>query len=271
MPDRGAIRRWGGYLALVIVFAVACGFLASWQWDRRTSAVAAIELVENNWDAPAVPLSSLVPELDDWSAELTWRPVEVTGHYLHEHQLLVRNRVQNGQIGFEVLVPLLLEDGSVFVVDRGWVPTGSAQDDPDILPAAPDGEVTVVARLRAGEPTLPGRSAPDGQIATVHLPSVADAVDAASYTGAYGLRVSESPAPASAPLARARPEADEGPHLSYALQWVAFAVLGFIGLGWAIRQERRAAREDDEDEPRPAKKRKLSDAEIEDALIDQLQ
>ena len=34
------LRRWGGYLALVIVFAIACGLLSWWQWSRRAETVA---------------------------------------------------------------------------------------------------------------------------------------------------------------------------------------------------------------------------------------
>ena len=43
----------------------------------------------------------------------------LTGRYLLDEQVLVRNRPLNGQPGFEVLNPLLLDDGTVFVVDRG--------------------------------------------------------------------------------------------------------------------------------------------------------
>ena len=32
---------------------------------------------------------------------------------------------------------------------------------------------------------------------------------------------------------------DEGPHLSYAIQWIVFAVLAFFGLVWAYRREKR--------------------------------
>ena len=47
---------------------------------------------------------------------------------------------------------------------------GEDQPDPDVVPAPPEGEVTVIARLRPGEP-LPasGRSAPEGQVPTINL------------------------------------------------------------------------------------------------------
>ncbi len=256
------LRRWGGYLALVIVFAIACGFLSWWQWSRRAEAVAEIGRIEANYDADPVPLASLVPDLAAADESVEWHPVVLTGEYLVDEQLLVRNRPRESDAGFEVLVPLRLADGSVFVVDRGWVPAGSTPEAPDAVPAAPEGEVTVVVRLKPGEPEIPGRGAPDGQLATVRLPDVARLVGAPTYTGMYGLLVSEDPVAADRPLAAIRPVEDEGPHLSYALQWIAFGILAFVGLAWAVRRERRIAAGE------VILARKERDAEVEDALLD---
>ena len=66
--------------------------------------------------------------------------------------------------------------------------------------------------------------------------------------------------------------ADEGPHLSYTFQWYLFALLGFIGFGWALRHEHRALRAAETGEPiAPARRRRgagPTDDEIEDALLD---
>lgn len=257
------LRRWGGYLALTIVFAIACGLLSWWQWARRAEAVADIERIEANYDADPVAIDDLLPALDAEVVDAEWHPVVLTGSYLADEQLLVRNRPRNSLAGFEVLVPLQLADGTVFVVDRGWLPQGSSPERPDVVPAPPEGEVTVVVRLKPGEVEIPGRSAPEGQLATIRLPDVAELVDAPTYTGMYGLLVSEDPAPAQErPLAAFRPTEDEGPHLSYALQWIAFGVLAFIGLIWAVRRERRIAVEG------PLPKRREADAEAEDAILD---
>lgn len=256
------LRRWGGYLALVVVFAIACGFLSWWQWSRRADAVAEIDKIEANYDAPAVPLADLVPRLDADVDAAEWHPVVVSGEYLADEQLLVRNRPRNSEAGFEVLVPLRLADGTVFVVDRGWVPAGSTPEAPESVPAVPRGEVTVVVRLKPGEPEIPGRGAPEGQLATVRLPDVAELLGTPTYTGMYGLLVSEDPVAAETPLAAIRPVEDEGPHLSYALQWIAFGILAFVGLVWAVRRERKIAAGE------IIVMRKERDAEIEDELLD---
>jgi len=268
-------RRWFGYLALVVVFAIACLFLSMWQLARREEARVAIERVEINWDAGPVAIDEVLPRLDEFDPADTWQSVAVTGHYLVGEQLLVRGRPYEGSPGFEVLVPFQLDDGSVLVVDRGWVPVGNRQDAPDAVPAPPAGEISIVARLKPGEPTIAGRSAPEGQVATINLPAIADLLDAPAYTAAYGLLDSEQPAAAERPAAYPRPAADEGPHLSYAFQWVVFGLLAFIGLFWAVRREYRLRNEDDPAEQRRASARRAkaaakgpTDAEIEDHILD---
>jgi len=268
-------KRWFGYLALTVVFAIVCCLLGFWQLSRRADARAEIDRLDANYASEPVPLADVLETLDSFETHEKWTPVEMTGTYLVDEQVLVRNRPFNGTPGFDVLVPLQLSDGSVFIVDRGWVARGSAQDSPDDIPEPPTGEVTVVARLKAGEPTIIGRSAPAGQIATIHLPDLAERIGEPVFTGAYGLLASESPSPVSTPFAASRPARDEGPHLSYALQWFVFALMGFGGLGYALRQEYRVVNAEDPEEQERAEQRRVklrarakTDAEIEDELVD---
>jgi cytochrome oxidase assembly protein ShyY1 len=269
-------RQWAGYLALTVLFAVVCSGLGTWQLARRAEAQVEISRIDANFDAEPVPLAEALPELDSFAEAQKWMPVELTGTYLRDEELLVRNRSLNINPGFEVLTPLLLANGDVFIVDRGWVPTGSDQNSPDVVPQAPDGDVTVVVRLKKGEPVLAGRSATGNQVATIHLPDIAERLGLETYTGAYGLMKSEDPAPAERPTAVLRPVRDEGPHLSYAFQWYVFALMAFIGLAWAARQEYRTVNAQvPEEQVRAAERARRqaakprSDSEIEDELIDQ--
>lgn len=273
-------KRWLGWLSFVILFALICVGLAQWQWARRLEAVAEIRTVAANWDAEPTSLDDVVPRGTALAPDREWTPVALEGEYLLDEQLLVRNRPLAGRPGFEVLVPLMLADGRVVVVDRGWLPTGEAQDSPDAVPVAPSGSVQVVVRLKPSEPEIAGRGAPEGQIATIHLPDIAErlASDVAGVeagdvvTGAYGLLDSESPAPAERPVAATRPVADEGPHLSYTFQWYLFGLLGFVGYGWAIRNEQRGLRAAERGEtpfaPPTPRRSRPSDDDVEDAILD---
>lgn len=265
--------RWGIYLLVAAAFAVACVFLSNWQFERNESRASDIALVEKNYDAEPVPLGELIGSDGSLGSGDEWHPVALEGEYLADEQVLVRNRPHGGTSAFEVLVPFRDIDGRIFIIDRGWVPPGEGAL-PDVVPAPPTGTVEVTARLRPGEP-LPssGRSAPAGQVPTIHLPTIAEMTDADVITGAYGQIVAESPAPETGLGGFDSPTDDPGPHLSYAIQWILFAVMGFIFIFYIIRTEVQKHREDVEGRPAPVKRnrRRDSDADAEDELLDDAQ
>ncbi|MEL0316635.1 MAG: SURF1 family protein [Aquiluna sp.] len=123
---QSTIRRWGPWLALVVVFALATSVLSWWQFSRRAERVERIDQIVSNYDAAPTPYSELSWLTNaDGSSPLEWLPVEISGNYLPESALLVRNRPLSGQPGFLQLVPLLLDDGRIFIVERGWIAASS--------------------------------------------------------------------------------------------------------------------------------------------------
>ncbi|HEY0374425.1 MAG TPA: SURF1 family protein [Amnibacterium sp.] len=267
--------RWRKPLALAVAFAIGCALLSWWQFARRAETAHANALVVANYDAVPRPLGDVLHGLGGYSSDQQWRQVQVTGTYLVRDQLLVRDRQLGGNPGFEVLTPLRLPDGAVFVVDRGFLNVGTKQDRPDAVPAPPPGRVTVVARLQPNEHAIPGRSAPAGEIPSIDLGAVAKDVGAPTYTGAYGLMVSETPPAARNPIPLQPPSFgdDEGTHLSYAIQWILFALIAFFGLGWSVRRSLRDAGDPDilEADERAAARRSTrapTDEAVEDSLLD---
>lgn len=266
---RQRLLRWSGYLAVAILFAIACAYLSNWQFSRNEQKAHEISLVQRNYDAKPLPLDDVLDSDDALDPQLEWHPVQLRGEYLPDQQLYARNRPHGGTSAFEVLVPFRQENGRVILIDRGWVPPRE-DSTPEAAPAPPSGTVTVVVRMRPGEP-LPasGRGAPKGQVPTINLPAIAERVNADLVTGGYGLLASETPAPAKAPAGFDAPTEDPGPHLSYAIQWILFAVMGFAFITYAIRTEIIKAKEESgERAPRPPRRRRDSDADIEDALLE---
>ncbi|MEI5582322.1 MULTISPECIES: SURF1 family cytochrome oxidase biogenesis protein [unclassified Agromyces] len=274
-----ASPRWAGYLALVVVFAIACSALGTWQFNRRAEALAEVARIDANYDADPVPVGEALPDPEAFDIDQRWQVVGLSGEYLHDEEVVVRNRPGAGSTGFEVLTPMRLDDGMVFVVDRGWIPQDS-EGRPSEVPPAPEGRVEVTARLKAGEQRIAGRTSSGSEFATIDLDELAERVGEPTYTGAYGILVQAGADAAEPPLALPRPERDEGPHLSYALQWFVFALMGFVALGWFANQERKLAAADAVErtgaprhpvaEPkRPARpSRSRSDADVEDEILD---
>ncbi|WP_136520189.1 MULTISPECIES: SURF1 family cytochrome oxidase biogenesis protein [Cellulomonas] len=251
-------RRALGLLALAVAVAVVCTFLGRWQWHRHVARAAAIAVVEENYAAAPTDLADVVP---DPSAPLpdddAWRRVTVTGRWLADATVLLRNRPVDGTPSYHVLVPLLVTDaapgafgppvdaGRVLVVDRGWVPTGEDGSSGVDVPPPPAGDVEVTVRLRPGE-SPSTRDAPAGQVHTITPAQVVAAggeavpADAEPYA-AYGGLVSELP-PAGTELgALPAPSTDPGSHLSYAFQWWVFALGGLVAFSVAARREWRDA------------------------------
>ena len=277
-----AAVRWTAYVAVAVVFAIACAFLSNWQFTRNADRSEQLALVEKNYDADPVPFGEIIDRNGSLAPGDEWRPVTLAGEYLATEQVLVRNRPHGGTVAFEVLVPFRMADGPVVLVDRGWIPPGEEQPLPDEIPAPPEGETTVVVRLRAAEqPPASGRSAPEGQVPTLNPPLVAQIIDPdvadVLELSAYGVLVSEDPAPATRPNPLSAPSEDPGPHLSYAIQWILFAIMGFVFIGYVIRTERRHRREDAEDSghgddapPRMRAPARRSDRDMqdEDSILD---
>lgn len=292
-----AVRRATGLVLLAVALATACLLLGRWQWHRHVARDAAIRLVAANYGADPVPLADLLPTVDaPLDPADAWHPVTVTGTYDPASTVLLRNRPVDGRPGFHVLVPLVVDDAAptVLVVDRGWVAWDEDASAEVTVPDPPAGAVTVTARLRPDEPAT-DRSAPARQVQVINVGQVlaAGGLTAQSY-GGYGALVTEDPAPGTALGPLPAPSTDPGSHLSYAFQWWTFGIGALVGFGWMARREvleERAAEaaasgpDPAADQPgpaspapqagtrrsaprTPARRRRTSDEETEDALID---
>lgn len=284
--------RWLGWLALCVLFAVACHFLGQWQMDRREQALEEIDRVVSNYDAAPVPYTSVRQDFVDPAADDEWTVVQMTGSYRPQDMRLVRNRSNGGSVGYEQLVPFAVAGtDDVVIVSRGWLPTASTDGSrPATNPAPPEGTVELTVRLKPGEPAI-DRAAPEGQLASIDLSAYDEQIGVELMSGAYGLMAEEEPAPAQAPEQLPRPSVDEGPHLSYTMQWYAFGALGFIGWGYAARLHARtrdvealAAEQDDrhaavgasgQERMKEARRRERlrrgrpSDEDLEDAAVEE--
>lgn len=232
-----ALRRWLPWITFTLIFAIACGALSTWQFHRRDEKLAVLERVNANYDAPVAPLSQLVQFPNQWDPNLEWRTVSLIGKYLPTKSVLVRNRQKDGNPGFEQLVPFKDETGTVLFVSRGWLPTGNLQDSPDENPLPTSSPSSITVRLRTSEPRI-DRGAPVGQVPDIDVPRVAAQLSIKDfYSKVYGRLVSENPEGESLAKLPA-PMREEGNNLSYAFQWIAFAVMAVAMLLWTIRQER---------------------------------
>lgn len=236
--------------ALVLVVVPTFIWLGFWQLGRWEMRNAAVNLQQENLEAAPVPLTELVEVGSNVDPADRWRTVEATGSWDTDNEFLLRNREGSGGVGFHVLTPLITEDGTALLVNRGWIERGeTARDTPDI-PAVPEGEITVQGRLHHPETEentgLRNRDdMPDGQIMIVDVDGLAESLPYPVH-GGYAELTGQDPAPDDPPERVTLREEDSGMSLSYAVQWWVFTLVAIVGWIVLMRRELRDARASEE-------------------------
>lgn len=261
-------KRWLTWALLVSLFSVACFFLSQWQFNRRAEAVAKIQTIEKNYDLGPANIDE-VAQLDSFEPANEWRPVALSGKFLADKAVLVRNRPYNGSPGFLQVIPFELSTGEVIAIETGWIPTASDNQVPKSIPLPSELKRDIVARVRPVEPTL-NRDAPEKQLATINVESLIEKENLSGqvYKKIYA-RLADSYTQSEFPKVLPKPELNEGNHLSYALQWILFALMAFGALGWAIKQEALARRIKSDPNFVPKVRKRIGDADkaAEDAVF----
>jgi cytochrome oxidase assembly protein ShyY1 len=152
------------------------------------------------------------------------------------HQLLARLRPFEGQVGYDVVTPLVTGDGRAVLVNRGWVPSAQDGSAAHVVPPPTDASVTITGRLRPSEPSATGAAPPAGQITRIDVGSIATTLPYDVY-GGYLELVEQRPPPGKGLAPIPAPEPSEGPHLLYAVQWFLFAAMALGGYAVLARRE----------------------------------
>ena len=231
------------FVAALIVAMVGAGF---WQLSRYGDRRDTNDLITARTQEPLVEIGDLVDADDPVQIgdDLRFRLVTAVGEYQSADEVLVLNRSLDGAPGYWILTPLLLDDGTAVVVNRGWIPFRLEPGTPRPEAAAPGGTVTVAGMVRRTVVPEGIQSAdPDGVVldalARPDLERYQQQLDYPILPVFVQLEA-QDPAPAELPIGLARPTLDNGPHLSYTFQWFIFATIGVIGYPLALRRIARS-------------------------------
>ncbi len=227
------------FLVVVIALAWLAWRLGEWQFDRLADRKERNAIIERNEALPPAPVTEVLAVGDEVGADEQWRVVEATGTYDVDDTVVVRYRSRDGASGVDLVVPLVLDDGTSLLVDRGWV-AADADSTPDELPQPPAGEVTITAWVRQ-DGTGGSTTVTDHSTRAISSERIGEALDRPVLGGFADLR-SESPEPET-PLRQAElPELDNGPHFFYGLQWWFFGLLAVFGFFYLVYDEWRGVR-----------------------------
>ncbi|MDR7278770.1 SURF1 family cytochrome oxidase biogenesis protein [Catenuloplanes atrovinosus] len=240
--------RWLGYLALALAAAGVMVLLGNWQLSRYQERSAINDRIDRADSVAPVPLTSTMDAPDRAGTpgtapgkDVEWTRVTVTGVYDPANEILARSRTVAGQVGFEVITPLRLPDGTAVLIDRGWIPPaeGDALARPAI-PPAPTGTVTVIGKIHLSESKAGTLDRRDGRLETrrIGLPTLAPELPYPIY-GAYLLLTEQQPAADPAFVQIEARHENAWQNGGYAVQWWLFAALTLAGFIWLAHREAR--------------------------------
>ena len=228
------------FAIFAIAVSIGCIRLGFWQVERHNERQASntqitARLVEAPAELQSLPRDSLV----------RFKRVRTAGHYDFANEMVLTSRGRHGAPGVHVITPLRLESGdSAILVNRGWAyaPDGMTVD---LTLFREDSNAVVVDGFVEDFSTSAG---------PVSTSSVANAIRRLNYDS-IRTRLPYALAPVVVvqrldsgevvavdrghPVRADPPPLDEGPHRAYAVQWFAFALVGFVGTVLVLQRDRR--------------------------------
>jgi cytochrome oxidase assembly protein ShyY1 len=238
--------RWLAAAALAIAAALVMVRLGEWQLHRYEERHAINTRIDAADSTRAVPLTSVVtaPTVAGKAgptpgSSVAWTKVTFSGQYDPSHEIQARARTVNGDVGFEILTPLLLSDGGGVLVDRGWVPAPEAGAlAAPTVPPAPAGPVTVVGQVHLSESRPTPIEHRDGRLDTrrISVPRLAEQMPFPVY-GAYILLTEQTPANSHAFSEIPIDHEDDWQNAGYTVQWWLFACMPLYAYVYYARKE----------------------------------
>lgn len=225
-------RGWVVLVAAALLAALTAR-LGVWQLDRADQKNRAQQALTDRRALPPLPAAALALRPAD-AAGQHGRLISLQGRWQPALTVYLENRQMDTRVGFYAVTPLLLDDGTAVLVQRGWLPRDQADRTRIVAPPAAAGQVAVQGRIAPG----PGRiydfaGAASGPIRQ-NLDIEAYARETAQPLRPVSVVEEDSPSAPQDGLLRhwPAPAADVDKHYGYAFQWFALSTLTIALYAW---------------------------------------
>jgi cytochrome oxidase assembly protein ShyY1 len=215
--------KWITLTFILILMILLFARLSEWQFNRDSERKNINQSISNALDDSVIKVEQ-ISALDSLNQ---WRKVELTGSFINNETLLVRKRFFESRLGYWVITPFTLTNGGKILVNRGWVPVGISSTS---TPSIPDitgnnfvisGYLVNIEKFKQTPEDFPRK-----EILVINpknFPTL-------NLFDSFYLQLDKSNQKDIAALKK--PELSNGPHFSYAIQWILFALL--LPLGWYV-------------------------------------
>jgi surfeit locus 1 family protein len=221
------------FVTFAIVAAAVFVRLGFWQLHRRQERRARNALITARLDSAEIDVNALPGD----TTLARFRRVRVAGVPDYDHELVYAARSYKGSPGVNLLTPVRFPGrDTAVIVDRGWVYagdgatvdfgkwhdrdstfTGYVEEFPSSGGSTYTGKPRIIARMSADVV----RRALPYPVAPVYVVVLGDSAIAPDRVARLSV-----------------PPLDDGPHMGYALQWFAFALIALAGAGFVIAGRR---------------------------------
>ncbi len=249
----GFVRQPKWILSHLLVLALVASMIGAgvWQLQRLSDRKATNELIEARADSEPARVSNMmataleVHRNDDGSlGDVRYLPVELHGEFAGE-TIFIDNRSHEGAPGSWLATPFLLReaveqdaDENYVLVIRGFVGRAVVLNATPAELAPPTGQLVLRGLVQPGAGG--GAFAQDREgLAAVSRPNVNAIADH------FGIELDDVYVQLESPIeptltAVPRPEPNNGSHLSYAVQWFVFSLIGIVGYPLILRRRANA-------------------------------
>jgi cytochrome oxidase assembly protein ShyY1 len=228
--------RWLAIHAVLALLTATMVFLGFWQMNRLEIKQTTNKNVIARTSVPVVDINELFNNAQSLPLEeLQWRVVTARGQYLSDQGVTIINRSQDATAGYSPVTPLLLDNGSVVFINRGFVPLAQPVPPPSL------GSVTIKGYLRLSQSrTLLGAVDSTDPTATefhrMDLGLLSQRVTQQTFPMYVQLTDEIPKLTTTWPAPTRLPELTEGSHFSYAMQWWFFSLVSLTG--WIVVSRR---------------------------------
>ncbi|MBB4567813.1 SURF1 family protein [Rhizobium leucaenae] len=228
-------------LLLLLLTALLIG-LGTWQVKRLHWKLDLIARVDARVHAPpaAAPGPAEWPAID--AAGYEYKHVQATGTFLNDKEAQVYASTVLGP-GYWVLTPMKLADGTIIIVNRGFVPADKRN--PDTRAAGElSGETTVTGLLRMNEPkgTLLRSNVPSEERWYSRDVTAIAAARGLQNVAPYFIDADDKKNPGGLPVGGLTQIVFPNNHLVYAITWYGLAVMTSGLAAYLIYFERQRAK-----------------------------
>jgi surfeit locus 1 family protein len=222
--------------AVIAVLAAALFVrLGIWQLDRLGQRRQRNALIATRIAAPPAQWSD--------TTAVRYRRVRISGAPDYEREIVLVGRSRQGSPGVNLVTPFRVAGSDTAVlVNRGWAysPDATKIDqrawrEGDTLSV----EGYVEAFTEPGPGDLPANQRLARRLSHPAVSARFPYPIAAAYVVATGSDTTKQATQEGKPFRALMPTPDQGPHLGYAVQWFAFALIALVGAGIAIATGRR--------------------------------